>query len=157
MKFNQTIRVLRALPRKLKSSLSNRSVLTGARWPTSVRKARTTMSPIHPVLSSILRTSTNGTRWCRSHPPRRQWFCLMTNKICRVCCFVASLPGSNDHVCFKDDEHNSQWKICRREMLGYTGLTNIGNTCFLNSVIQCLVNTDELKNYFLGNDITTMF
>ena len=33
---------------------------------------------------------------------------------------------------------------------GFTGLDNIGNTCFLNSVIQCLANTRELRDYFAG-------
>ena len=29
------------------------------------------------------------------------------------------------------------------------GLYNHGNTCFMNSAIQCLVHTKELKDYFL--------
>ncbi|KAK3877709.1 hypothetical protein Pcinc_017596 [Petrolisthes cinctipes] len=32
---------------------------------------------------------------------------------------------------------------------GTTGLENIGNTCFMNSVLQCLANTQELREYFL--------
>jgi len=32
------------------------------------------------------------------------------------------------------------------------GLNNRGNTCFLNTCIQLLVNVDELSNYFLKNE-----
>lgn len=35
---------------------------------------------------------------------------------------------------------------------GTTGLDNIGNTCFMNSVLQCLVNTQELREYFLDSN-----
>lgn len=33
-----------------------------------------------------------------------------------------------------------------------TGLENIGNTCFLNAAIQCIVGIDKLSGYFFKNE-----
>jgi ubiquitin C-terminal hydrolase len=33
--------------------------------------------------------------------------------------------------------------------MGYTGIKNPANTCFMNATIQCLSNTRELRDYFL--------
>jgi ubiquitin C-terminal hydrolase len=34
---------------------------------------------------------------------------------------------------------------------GLVGLNNLGNTCFINSSLQCLFNTYDLSKYFLSN------
>lgn len=46
-------------------------------------------------------------------------------------------------------------KVLRGPYYGYTGLANLGNTCYMNATLQCLANTTDFRDFFFG--ITSLF
>jgi len=56
---------------------------------------------------------------------------------------------SSDVVCSSDKEAIVPGRISRPYG---SGLGNLGNTCFMNSTLQCLAHTDPLRRYFLSGD-----
>lgn len=56
-------------------------------------------------------------------------------------------------VLFPPERVKLEWPNVRR--IG-AGLENMGNTCFLNSVLQCLTYTPPLINYIFSNEHSSM-
>ncbi|XP_069760273.1 ubiquitin carboxyl-terminal hydrolase 15-like isoform X2 [Narcine bancroftii] len=57
---------------------------------------------------------------------------------------IPPYSGYNSYDYLEPGRHSEQAGLC--------GLSNLGNTCFMNSAVQCLSNTPALTEYFLSDE-----
>ncbi|XP_078273394.1 ubiquitin carboxyl-terminal hydrolase 15-like isoform X3 [Rhinoraja longicauda] len=69
---------------------------------------------------------------------------LSTNNVKNSNYCIPPYSGYNSYDYLEPGRHSEQAGLC--------GLSNLGNTCFMNSAVQCLSNTPPLTEYFLSDE-----
>lgn len=81
--------------------------------------------------------------------PRKKKFLSFLSCFCRQ---SATLSDSEDDNIVLPMQYKG--KIMKRSVK-FAGLQNLGNTCFMNSAVQCLTHTEALTSFFLSGEYSS--
>ncbi|CAM9158875.1 unnamed protein product, partial [Bubo scandiacus] len=68
---------------------------------------------------------------------------------CQRACIIVEGMAPPQRILYPPEKISMEWKQQQR---AGAGLHNLGNTCFLNSTLQCLTYTPPLANYLLSRE-----
>ena len=77
----------------------------------------------------------------------------MENIISNIETYNEDLDDKSISIHMSDVSESSSNESEDEEVLGTSGLYNLGNTCYMNSIVQCLSNCDIFRNIILSNNL----
>ncbi|GMR47534.1 hypothetical protein PMAYCL1PPCAC_17729 [Pristionchus mayeri] len=107
---------------------------------------KSTIDSATPLLARMYRLSINFFLWLF---PEQSFISFLIHK------FIYTPNNARTLSYLYRYENDDSWSSTPRYTRGVCGLSNLGNTCFMASAVQCLSNVPEITEYFLTDQYLT--